>query len=85
LFLHTEKSLGLLAESAGFRLLKVEYDSFEFQLWGSELYQRGIALKTAGVPRRFFSTKQLQDFKKKSEKLNATRRGDQAVFFLRLS
>ena len=85
LFLHTEKSLGLLAESAGFRLLKVEYDSFEFQLWGSELYQRGIALKTAGVPRRFFSRKQLQDFKKKSEKLNATRRGDQAVFFLRLS
>jgi SAM-dependent methyltransferase len=81
-FLHTEKSLELLAQKAGLQIKSIEYDSFEFQFWGSELYRRGIALKTAGVPRRFFSAQEFRDFKKKSDELNVDRRGDQAVFVL---
>jgi SAM-dependent methyltransferase len=83
-FLHTEKSMELLAQHAGLRVESVEYDSNEFQFWGSELYCRGITLKTAGVPRRFFNAKQFRDFRMKSDDLNAARRGDQAVFVLDL-
>jgi SAM-dependent methyltransferase len=81
-FLHTEESMQLLAQKAGLRIKSIEYDSNEFQFWGSELYRRGIALKTQGVPRRFFSARQFRDFKKRSDELNAARHGDQAVFFL---
>jgi SAM-dependent methyltransferase len=81
-FLHTEKSMKLLTHKAGLKLESVEYDSNEFQFWGSELYKRGIALKTRGVPRRFFSARQLRAFKAKSEELNILRRGDQAIFTL---
>jgi SAM-dependent methyltransferase len=81
-FLHTEKSMGLLAQRAGLRLNSVEYDSNEFQYWGSELCRRGIPLKTAGVPWRFFSAKEFLRFKKKSVELNTARRGDQAIFVL---
>jgi SAM-dependent methyltransferase len=83
-FLHSEKSLRLLAQKAGLKVKSVEYDSNEFQFWGSELYRRGIALRTEGAPRRFFSANQIRNFKKKSDDLNATRRGDQAVFVLGL-
>jgi SAM-dependent methyltransferase len=83
-FLHTEKSMGLLAERCGLRILSVEYDSYEFQFWASELYRRDIPLLTKGVPRRFFSARQLREFRKKSRDLNAARRGDQAVFLLAL-
>jgi SAM-dependent methyltransferase len=82
LFLHTEKSLEILSRKAGLKVISVEYDSFEFQFWGSELYRRGISLKTDGVPWRFFSAKQLRDLKNKSEELNIARRGDQALFTL---
>jgi len=81
-FLHTEKSVQLLSEKAGLRIKSVEYDSFEFQFWGSELYVRGIALGAKGVPRRFFTAKEFRDFKRKSDDLNAARRGDQAMFVL---
>jgi SAM-dependent methyltransferase len=83
-FLHTEKSFRLLAQAAGLKVIQVEYDSFEFQFWGSELYRRGITLKTAGVPRRFFSAKEFRRFRRKSQELNAAGAGDQAVFVLGL-
>jgi SAM-dependent methyltransferase len=82
LFLHTERSLGLLAARCGLRVLSVEYDSDEFQFWASELYRRSIPLATAGVPRRFFSGRQLRDFRRRSRELNASHRGDTAAFLL---
>src|SRR6266404_3193255 len=81
-FLHTEKSMGVLAQHAGLSVESVEYDSNEFQFWGSEVYRRGIPLVTDGVPRKFFSAKQFRSFRNKSDDLNAARRGDQAVFVL---
>jgi SAM-dependent methyltransferase len=81
-FLHTEKSMELLAQKAGLRVKSIDYDSNEFQFWGSELYCRGIALNAAGVPREFFNPAQFRGFKKKADELNAERRGDQAIFHL---
>ena len=83
-YLHTEKSLELLSQKAGLKVKSVEYDSNEFQFWGSDLYRRGITLRSDGVPGRFFSAKQFRDFKRKSAELNAARRGDQAMFVLGL-
>lgn len=42
-FLHTEKSMEILAEKVGLEITRVEYDSTEFQFWGSELSKRGAA------------------------------------------
>jgi SAM-dependent methyltransferase len=81
-FLHTEKSLEVLSQKAGLKVKTVEYDSNEFQFWGSELCRREIPLETDGVPHRFFGTRQFAEFRKKSLQLNSARRGDQAVFVL---
>jgi hypothetical protein len=61
----------------------VEHDMFEFNCWASELYKRGVPLMTSGVPRRFFSARQLREFREQSGELNGARRGDQAVYVLR--
>ena len=45
LFLHTVKSMNLLAEQTGFELEEIVFDSTEFQFWGSEQYRRGISLR----------------------------------------
>jgi SAM-dependent methyltransferase len=83
--LHTEKSLELLAQQSGLKVNSVEYDSNEFQFWGSELCRRGIPLKTNGVPHRFFTSSQFRAFRKKADELNIERHGDQAMFLLGLN
>ena len=81
-FLHSEKSMELLSLQSGFRVQSVSYDSNEFQFWGSELYRREIPLRTAGVPHKFFSARQLSDYRRRSAELNMRLQGDQAVFVL---
>jgi len=44
-FLHSIRSMQLLAEQTGFKLDDVVYDSFAFQSWGSIQYQQDIALQ----------------------------------------
>ncbi|MCK5535007.1 class I SAM-dependent methyltransferase, partial [bacterium] len=44
LFLHSNKSIGILAQKAGLNLEKSVYNSTDFQFWGSEQYLKGIPL-----------------------------------------
>ena len=44
LFLHTKKSIEILAKSSGFEIKKISYDSRSWQLWGSEQYSKNISL-----------------------------------------
>ena len=44
LFLHTKKSIEILAEEAGFEINQINYDSRSWQLWGSEQYAKDISL-----------------------------------------
>lgn len=84
-FLHTERSLGVLAQRAGLRVTRVDYDSDGFELWGSELYRRGIPLSKVekiGDPREFFSTAEMKQFRKTARRLNARREGGRAAFYL---
>ena len=78
----------VLAESSGFDIETVTFDSTDFQFWGSEQYLNGIplwspnsyALNPALSP---FSEEQIDDFVEQAEELNARQAGDSARFFLR--
>lgn len=87
LYLHTEKSMSLLAQAAGFSIREVVYDSTLFQFWGSEQYRRDIAMYD---PRSFlvnpegsvFSPGEIENFKQQARELNQKGEGDQACFYL---
>lgn len=86
-FLHTERSMNMLADQTGFKLERVIYDSFDFQFWGSELYKKNIGLVDATQryvhPSEFFTEQELAGFQSASEKLNMEKKGDQAIFYLK--
>jgi hypothetical protein len=83
-YLHSIKSLVLLANRAGLDLASIEYDSTGFQFVGSELYRRQIPLRESdGAPSRLFTGKQLRQFEADARRLNRLGRGDQAVFCFR--
>lgn len=88
LYLHSERSMEILAKQAGFLVEKVVYDSTAFQFWGSVQCQKGIPLMNqnsyAVNPKKsIFSKKEIQLFEEEAIKLNKERNGDQAYFFLR--
>ena len=83
-FLHTKRSLSLLAERARLRVMRIDYDSDGFQLWGSELYRRGIPLSAVqhDDPKGFFSAYELKRFRDTARKLNECEEGGRAAFYL---
>jgi SAM-dependent methyltransferase len=80
-FLHTERSLGMLAEQSGLAVTGVHYDSTEFQFWGSELYARGVSFGSHEST-AYFSRRAVNDFRGRARRLNEQRMGDQAAFYL---
>ncbi len=88
LFLHSIKSMHILAEKTGFALDDVIYDSFAFQYWGSMQYQNNIALcdensYAVNPGKSMFSNEQIKEFNAQSKQLNQQKAGDQAAFYLR--
>jgi SAM-dependent methyltransferase len=88
LFIYSQKSLKMLAESAGLSIIKTSFDSGSFQFWGSEQYIRNIPLNSqkswaVNKPESIFSFRDIKMFEKQARKLNAENRGDQAAFFLK--
>jgi SAM-dependent methyltransferase len=87
-FLHSVQSLERLAQSKGFDLANVVYDSTEFQFVGSEMYLKGLALRpnAAGTtPNRdlsSFSEDDMISFRTMARDLNRKNDGDQACFIL---
>lgn len=80
-FIHSVKSMELLAAQAGLELDKVIYDSTSFQFWGSELYLKDIPQCAGG--RENFSPSQHKSFTQKAQELNEQKQGDQAAFYLK--
>ena len=81
LFLHTIKSMRLLAEGANLQMGEIIYDSFWLQFTGSERYKRDIPLfDKAGDS--LFTEEEIAHFQAQAEELNAKGEGDQAGFFL---
>jgi SAM-dependent methyltransferase len=79
LFLHTRKSMDLVARQAGFRIERVVYDSTEFQFWLSEFYRKGIPLQGCNRP-KWITTLRMR---MRAARLNHAEDGDQAQFYLR--
>ena len=87
-FLHSIKSMQLLAEQTGFTLDDVVYDSFAFQSWGSIQYQQDIALHdensyAVNPEKSPFNADDIREFEEHSKELNASKSGDQAAFYLK--
>jgi SAM-dependent methyltransferase len=88
LYLHSKKSIRLLAEAAGFEVEDFVSDSTTFQFWGSEQYRRDIRLMQPGshdiapAPGAF-SADELRDFERRASELNDANDGDQIVVYLR--
>lgn len=83
-YLHTPKSVKILADQAGLDLFDVRYDSTYFQFTGSEMYSRNISLQEAeNQPVGIFSRRDMKKYQREAELLNADGLGDQAVFYLR--
>ncbi len=73
-FLHSHKSISMLAEQCGFRVVDILQESTDFQFTGSEAYLRDISLYD--IPNEMFTAEQLIDFTEKAEQLNLQGKGD---------
>lgn len=87
-FIHTKKSIELLAKASGFYVNKIKYDSSEFQYWGSEQCTMGIPIKhdksfANNTNDSIFTKSQIKEFKKRANELNISGLGDQAIFYLK--
>jgi SAM-dependent methyltransferase len=87
-FLHSRKSMAVLAKVAGLRIDHVYCDSTEFQFWLSEQYRRDIPRNAensyfVNPAKSIFTKSEMQSFRKLARQLNAEQKGDQAVFYLK--
>jgi 2-polyprenyl-3-methyl-5-hydroxy-6-metoxy-1,4-benzoquinol methylase len=87
-FLHTTKSMQLLADQTGLEIIDIIYDSTEFQFWGSEQYSRNISLNDEqsykiNPTSSIFSKQEMKAYKIKANLLNQQKTGDSSAFILR--
>lgn len=85
IFLHTQRSLAILARKTGFTIEETEFDSTSFQFSGSEQYMRDIPLKRMDydADQSVFSENEMAEFKKRAAELNSLGQGDQACFYMK--
>jgi SAM-dependent methyltransferase len=82
LVIPTVKGLKTKAEQVGFILDEVEFDSSDFQFWGTEMYRRGEVLDESMVS-SFLTKEERQSMKEKALRYNQEGKGDQACFYFR--
>lgn len=84
-YLHTDKSIGILAEKAGLSITDTFRDANQFQFYGSELYQNDIPLEdyNKGLYPHYFSKSKIRSFRKEANRLNKMNEGDWACYYLR--
>lgn len=88
LFLHTRKSIDLLAEQSSLKVETMICEGNESQFLGSEQYQRDIPLSdprsfTASHLRRWMNMRVIRRRRAESEELNRKQEGDWGCFCLR--
>ncbi len=79
-FLHTIKSMNILANECALKIQSAEHESTAFQFTGSEKYLRGIGFSEKAT---IFSKSQMKMFKKEAKRLNHINDGDSVCFYLR--
>lgn len=81
LIIPTVKGFKIKAEQIGFKLEEVEFDSSDFQFWGTELYRRGERLDQSKL-KDFLTQADRQAMQEKALQYNQDQKGDQACFYL---
>lgn len=91
-YLHSLKSIELLADKFGFKIVDKYFDSSDFQFWGSEQWKIGIPLKSEksykinsfrfNTAQSIFSRKDILRFKQDALLCNMSGKGDQVVLYL---
>lgn len=81
LYLHSHKSIKMLAEKVGLKVIDLWCDSTKGQFIFSEEYKRGIKLTDSNSyatnpNRSIFSKREIQNFKKEAIRVNKEKRGD---------
>jgi len=89
LFLHSLKSMEILAGQVGLEVFEVIHDSTEFEFYGSEQYLRDIPLMSdnsyfVNPENSIFNSTDIETFKKRASQVNAEKRGGRAAFYLRI-
>jgi hypothetical protein len=77
-YLHTKKSMELLANKTGFKIHKIIYDANDYQFIFSEQYLQNKNIKAPIL----FNKKQIKHWRKQAAQLNNIEQGDQACFIL---
>lgn len=80
-YLHSHKSIAILAEQAGLKIDDLWCDSESFQFWGSEQYARDIPLNdplsyAENPENSIFTAGKINEFKDRAQTLNAAMQGD---------
>lgn len=86
-FLHSVKSMQILAEQSGLTISEPVYDSTSLQFYGSEEYLRDIPLNSSrsyhmNRSNSVISRRQVRLYEKRAAVLNREKQGDQAIFYL---
>lgn len=90
LYLHSRKSIQLLADNAGLRLYQTIGDSLDFEFYGSEQYRKDIPLTApesywANRSSKIFSKAEILKFNQLAEIVNNNNDSGRACFFFRSS
>jgi SAM-dependent methyltransferase len=90
LYLHTRKSMDLLARQAGFSVAEIVFDSDGATDWLSEQYAAGISMIDArsysvNPAASIFTENDMKGFSAHAEELNANRDADCAGFYLQVN
>lgn len=87
LFLHSLRSIEMIALKTGLKIKEMIFDSTEFQFWGSEQYAKDISLLDErsyyiNPGKSIFGFKDIESFRRKALELNRERLGDQLCIYL---
>jgi 2-polyprenyl-3-methyl-5-hydroxy-6-metoxy-1,4-benzoquinol methylase len=88
LFIHTKKSMAIIAEAAGLSISEIVYDSTLLQFIVSEQYARNVSQAdersyTHSPFRSGLSLSEIGSFRRRALQLNENKEGDSACFYLR--
>lgn len=81
LYLHTRKSMGILARSASLAVDRVVCDSTALQFIGSELYVKGLVHEEPSDEKRRLESRR-PEFEARAAELNREGKGDFAAYYL---
>ncbi len=85
--LQTRKSMEILAQKSGLKIVRVVYDSISFQFWASEQYLKDMPLRDKNSygmdgASPMFTSETIKKDEQEAERLNTEEKGDQAAFIL---